>query len=58
LEEGKVFKSLISLVEVEVGAGDGNRTHVAIFKAESLKNGLNMGVLNRLDRFECCRLLL
>ena len=33
-----------------VGAGDGNRTHVASFQAESLRNGLKWPVLNGLEK--------
>ena len=42
----------------EDGAGDGNRTHVASFKAQSLRNGLISGYLNGLDKFGRCRLLM
>jgi hypothetical protein len=44
--------------ESELAETDGNRTHLAIFKAESLRHGLKWPVLNRLDRLGRCRSLL
>jgi hypothetical protein len=37
---------------------DGNRTHLAINKAERLINGLKQPILHGLDKLERCSLLL
>jgi len=55
---GVMQQTIDSIVYREFGAGDGNRTHVASFKAKSVRNGLNMGIMDTLDSLGRCRLLL